>query len=373
MNDIGMPVPGRVERWLRSLPALAVDGALALLALAAQLAPFFPGGRTWPLSGYLVAAGVSLPVLFARRAPFAALMVSEAAAAAYTFVPDGPRQPLWYGALIAMFTTAALAPRWQRRSAIVIIGWGAFVLTGSVETAVRGALLWTAAYAMGRAWASRQEHVRLLRERALHLERERELEAERERSRIARDMHDVLAHAVAVTVAQAEAGPIAMRHGPARTEEAFDAIADAGRDAMAQVRRILGVLNGGAAPTLAGIRSLVDGVSRAGTTEVTLTVTGRPGRLSPDAETAAYRIVQEALTNMTRHARATTASVTLDWTAGRLTVTVLDDGIGATEGEGYGLSGMRQRAAGCGGEASAGPVPGGGFRVRAWLPVGDRR
>ncbi|GAA4975496.1 sensor histidine kinase [Actinoplanes utahensis] len=361
---------------VRRLPWYVTDGALAVVALLAQLAPFSGtpwAGESWPVTGYLVAVAVSVPVVFRRKAPFAVLALSELAAVAYTFVPDGPRQPLWYGALIAMFTVAAQAPRWQRITAIVVIVWGAFFFTGSLETAARGALLWTAAYATGRAWANRQEHLRVLQERARHLERERELEAERERSRIARDMHDILAHAVSITIAQAEAGPIAMRHGPERTEAAFEAIATAGREAMSQLRRILGVLEVGGErvpqPTLAGIPTLVEQVSGAGSTVVTLTVSGEPGTLSADAEVAAYRIVQEALTNMMKHARARTATVALDWRDGDLHVTVTDDGVGAKAAAGAGgrgLAGMRVRAESCGGTVSAGPAPAGrGFEVRA--------
>jgi signal transduction histidine kinase len=379
-------VPSRLAGWLRGLPPFVADAGLAVVALAAQLAPFVsggrPSGRPWPAGAYLVAIAVSAPVVFRRRAPFVVLMVSELAAAAYTFVPNGPRQPLWYGALIAMFTVAAQSPRWQRISAIVIIAWGAFMFTGSLETAARGTLLWTAAYAMGRAWASRKEHVRVLQERALHLERERELEAERERSRIARDMHDILAHAVSIMIAQAEAGPVAMRRGPERTEATFEAIATAGRDAMGQLRRILGVLDAGGEgarapqPTLAGIPELVDQVSRAGSAQVTLTVSGYPGRLTADAEVAAYRIVQEALTNVMKHARAQTVTVTLDWRGDGLSVTVVDDGDGAAvaDGRGRGLSGIRERAVSCGGSASAGAAPGGrGFQVEARLPMAAAR
>ncbi len=372
---------GVAER-LRRLPPVVVDIGLALAALAAQLAPFVsgdpPAGRSWPVGGYLVAVAVSLPVILRRRFPFAVLMASELAAVAYTLVPDGPRQPLWYGALIAMFTLAAQAPRWQRISAIVIIVWGAFLFTGSLETAARGALLWTTAYAMGRAWASRQEHVRLLQERALHLERERELDAERERSRIARDMHDILAHGVSLMIAQAEAGPVLMRKGPERTEAAFDAIATAGRDAMGQLRRILGVLEAGGEsprapqPTLADLPELVERVSSSGSVPVTLTVSGNPGKLTADGEVAAYRIVQEALTNVMKHARARTVTVALDWNGGDLAVTVVDDGDGTAAGDGLGrgLNGIRERALSCGGSATAGPVPDGrGFRVRAMLPA----
>ncbi|WIM96380.1 histidine kinase [Actinoplanes oblitus] len=369
----------RVVTWARGFPPAAVDTGLMLIALIAQLAPFLSGDRHWPLPCYAVAVAVSVPVIWRRRAPFAVLLATEAAAAGYDLVPGGPRQPLWYGALIAMFTVAAQAPRWQRISAIVIIGWGAFLLTGSIETAARGALLWTTAYVMGRAWANRREEVRTLQERARHLERERELEAERERSRIARDMHDILAHAVSITIAQAEAGPVVMKQGPARTEEAFDAIAAAGREAMAQLRRILGVLDASGEgarapqPTLDEIAELVGNVSQVGGVAVTLTVLGQPGTVPPDAGVAAYRIVQEALTNVLKHARARTVTVTLDWRGDDLVITVADDGRGPrrTTGQapGHGLIGIRERAASCGGSATAGPAPGGrGFQVEARLP-----
>jgi signal transduction histidine kinase len=361
---------------VHALPPFVVDVALAVVVLAGQLAPFVstaPPTGGWPPAIFLVMAGVSLPVAWRRKAPFLVLVVTELAAAAYALFPHGPRQPLWYGALIAMFTVAAQAPRWQRVTAIVGITWGAFVLTGSLETAARGALLWTTAYVLGRAWASRQEHVRVLLERALYLERERELEAERERSRIALDMHDILAHAVSVMVAQAEAGPVAMRHGPERTEAVFDTIAEAGRDAMGQLRRILGVLDGGG-PACTDIPGLVERVHASGRTAVTLTVTGTPVPLSAEADSAAYRIVQEALTNVIRHAHADTATVTLAWRDGALFITVRDNGTGPgpapaqTPTGGHGLNGIRARATACGGSAECAPAPDGGFEVTARLP-----
>jgi len=368
----------RVRERVSALPPFVVDGVLAVVALIGQLAPFAsttPPAGGWPPAIYLVMAGVSLPVAVRRKAPFLVLMLTELAAAAYVAFPHGPRQPLWYGALIAMFTVAAQAPRWQRISAILLITWGAFIVTGSWETAARGALLWTAAYALGRSWATRQEYVRVLTERARYLERERELEAERERSRIARDMHDILAHAVSVMVAQAEAGPVVMRKGPERTEAVFDTIATAGRDAMGQLRRILGVLNG-AGPAVTDIPALVQGVN--GRTAVTLTTTGTPVPLSAEAGTAAYRIVQEALTNVVRHADADHATVALDWRDGGLHLTVTDDGKGPAQtslkntprrpGSGNGLGNMRARAESCGGTADCGPGPNGGFQVSAHFP-----
>ncbi|MFL6266593.1 MAG: sensor histidine kinase, partial [Actinomycetes bacterium] len=215
-----------------------------------------------------------------------------------------------------------------------------------------------------------------LEERAAQLERERvtaaERAAERERARIARDMHDVLAHSVSLMVVQAEAGPV-VRDDPDRTEAAFDAISAAGRDALAQLRRILGVLADGAeraaVPTLDDVPALVAGVGE----RASLVTTGRARPVPTDVGTAAYRIVQEALTNVVRHAGPATARVAVRYAPGQVAVEVVDDGRGANDqgGGGHGIAGMRERAALYGGTLEAGPLPGGGFRVAASLPVED--
>jgi signal transduction histidine kinase len=376
----------RLLRSLRGLPPVVGDVGLTAMALAAQFAPFvsddyLPGDdrRRWLM--YLAVIASALPVLWRRRAPLAVLIATELSAAAYSFFPDGARQPIWFGAVIALFTLAAHAPKWQRISALVLLAWGAVIFTGSLETAARGIVVWTAAYAMGRAWASRRAYTDRLEERALHLERERELEAERERARIARDMHDILAHAVSIMIAQAEAGPVAIRRGPERAVASFETIASAGRDAMTQLRRILGVLNDGDGPlrpqpTLSDIASLVSRVAQTGP-RTQLAGSGQPGTLAADAEVAAYRIVQEALTNVVKHANAETISVALDWRDGDLFITVTDDGrLTTTAGresttteQGHGLIGIRERARSCGGAASFGPAPHGpGFQVSVRLP-----
>lgn len=169
-------------------------------------------------------------------------------------------------------------------------------------------------------------------------------------------------------VVQAEAGPVVVRSDPARAEQAFGAIADAGRDAMVQLRRMLGVLKADEGqrlpqPTLAQLPELVRGTAE-------LEVTGEPRPVPPDTEIAVYRIVQEALTNTVKHAAARHVAVLLYWSSDQLHVTVTDDGRGKAPGTvgGHGLIGIRERAAACGGTAEAGPRPGGGFEVRARLP-----
>jgi signal transduction histidine kinase len=189
-------------------------------------------------------------------------------------------------------------------------------------------------------------------------------------------MHDILAHAVSLMVVQAEAGPVVVRASPERAEQAFDAIAGAGRDAMVQIRRMLGVLKDeqdmgtrAPQPTVAGLPALVEQVGGTPGLTADLRNDGEPHRLPADAEVAAYRIVQEALTNTLKHAAATRVNVRLEWKGTELVITIADDGRGGTgaAGSGNGLVGIRERAAACGGTAETGPVPG-GYRVTASLP-----
>jgi signal transduction histidine kinase len=192
-------------------------------------------------------------------------------------------------------------------------------------------------------------------------------------------MHDILTHSVGLMVVQAEAGPLMLRSDPVRAEAAFDAIADTGRDALTQLRTLLGALRPGEnghrepQPGLAALPDLVERTGQAGL-EVTLTSDGVPRRVAADVDVAAYRIVQEALTNVLRHADAHTARVRLRWAETVLEVEIADDGRGAggaggAGGGGHGLIGMRERASACGGTLRAGPGNG-GFVVAAALPVG---
>jgi signal transduction histidine kinase len=217
-------------------------------------------------------------------------------------------------------------------------------------------------------------------DRARRLERERAADTARalaqERARIARDIHDVLAHAVSLMVVQAEAGPVVVRSAPDRAEASFEAIAAAGRDAMAQLRRILGVLKeeqrSGTSPQpcVAGLPGLVRRVAESTGLDVELRTRGEPYAMPPDAEVAAYRVTQEALTNTVKHAYASRATVELDWAEDHLILTVTDDGRGpTTPGGGHGLIGIRERATACGGSAETGPGPDGGFRVVVRLPA----
>lgn len=364
-----------------------MDVLVAAAVAVPVFVPFATAPEVTPL-GVVFNLGTVVPLVWRRRAPFAVALVVACFAMGVS-LHHRPGQMLQYGALVAVYTLADLGRhRWQRWGFIGVlvasIPPGALLIKGNDAGEFMFTLLLPmTAFLLGTLARTVRERSDALVARSAQLEREREAEAARaaaeERARIARDMHDVLAHAVSIMVVQAEAGPVVVRSDPDRAEQAFDAIAGAGRDALAQLRRMLGVLkedqdHGVRAPqpTIAALPGLVEHVN--GTrVDVRLTVEGAARDLPPDADLAAYRIVQEALTNTVKHAGARTAEVRLRWTDHELEITVTDDGQG-NDGEpgwrrgGDGLIGIRERAAACGGTAEAGPLPDGGFRVFARLP-----
>jgi signal transduction histidine kinase len=359
------------------------DGVVALVVLAVVYAPFVipRENQPGPFSpwAWAFAAGGAVPLVWRRRYPLVCLVVIFVALFGYNQVPHAANEPIAWGMLVAVYSIAWGDRRGLQAVAMLVIGTTAFVASRSLTTSVIGILTTIGAYVLGVLARHREVRLQALARQAGEREREHELELARaataERARIARDMHDILAHAVSLMVVQAEAGPVVVRTDPARAERSFDAIAEAGRDAMVQIRRMLGMLKDerDAAsrtpqPTVANLPALVEQVRDAPGPAVSLDVAGDPRPLPADAEVAAYRIVQEALTNTVKHAGASRATVRLEWAAGALLITVADDGHGsASPGSGHGLVGIRERAAACGGTASAGPVPG-GYRVTAALP-----
>ncbi|MFF4413557.1 sensor histidine kinase [Streptosporangium sp. NPDC001559] len=367
---------------LRAIPALQLDVALTALVLVVQLWPLLATRESLSWWGYAVVLAATIPLMWRRRAPVVTLVVTLGALALYDLSDRVAAQPVWYGALVAMYSVAAYSSWWPRVIALAVATVGGLAFTGSSDTAVRGVVLFVAAYAIGRAAAVSRSHAAALEERAAQLQRERRIEAERaaerERARIARDMHDILAHAVSLMVVQAEAGPVVVRSDPDRAEATFDAIAASGRDAMTQLRRLLGVLKEGEGqrapqPTIADLPGLTDQVVSPGLA-VNYVVTGTPVPLPGDVDVAAYRVTQEALTNIVKHSGATRADIRFDWRDDELMIHITDDGRGASRTlprGGNGLIGIRERAAACHGTASAGPRSDGpGFEVVVRLPLG---
>jgi signal transduction histidine kinase len=294
-------------------------------------------------------------------------------------------------ALVALYTLVAYAPR-----APAAIGYG-ITLCGAVPFALRhgyftsdAGLAWLAlaaqlslAAALGDRRRARLRDRERLEERArllaAELEHEAALAAAAERARIARELHDVVAHSLSVVIAQADGGRYAAERDPAAARSALGTISTTAREALTEMRRALGALREDAdaplrpQPGAGEVRRLVDRTRAAGL-PVELAEEGRPRPLAPAAGLAVYRVAQEALTNVLKHAGpGASARVTLRWEPEQVTVVVRDDGAGAGAGDGHGrgLPGMRERVEPRGGTVAAGPHPDGGFEVRAAIPVGS--
>ncbi|EXU69321.1 histidine kinase [Streptomyces sp. PRh5] len=355
-----------------------MDIGIALLVQAAMTMPFVVPRppdlepATWPAYGLTTLTVV--PLIWRRRAPLAVLTAIIATSALYKLAVEGPGQPLPYTGLVIIYTIAAASPPWKRLVAggllTVAVPVSVWLNTRTARELTFSLFVFAAAYVFGRLTDARQREHRIEAERA----------AARERARIAREMHDILSHAVSLMIVQAEAGPVAVRTAPERAEAAFDAISATGRDAMAQLRRMLGVLREGdepgraprePQPGLAGLPELLDRI-RASGLEVAYGSAGAVRPLPEATGASVFRIVQEALTNVVRHAAARSVSVQLIYGDGTVDIRVLDDGRGPRSGSGggHGLIGVRERAAAHGGTATTGPGPDGrGFEVRVRLPV----
>ena len=391
----------RLTGWLRARPLLA-DALLAgLLAAFSLVALVYANGdcdgacRPGGTAATALILAQTLPLAWRRRHPLAVSLVTGLATAGYGLAPyPDLAMPVPVGGLVGMYSVAAWG---SRRAALVAGGVAAAVVAVVMSLPRTDADLVDAAFAslgLAGAWVlgDRARVQRALAaelsDRAVRLEREREGEARRavasERARIARELHDVVAHHVSMMVVQAEAGPLAVERDPARAAGAFEAIATTGRQALVEMRRLLGVLRGdGQAPSLAPqpgldqVPSLVEQVGRAGL-EVELVVEGEKAPLPAGVELSAYRIVQEALTNAVRHAGPGRARVLVRYGERDLELTVRDDGGGGAAApaggpptrSGQGLVGMRERVSLFGGELHAGPGPDGGFTVAARLPLG---
>ncbi|MFE5329120.1 sensor histidine kinase [Embleya sp. NPDC056575] len=377
---------------MRRIDPRLLDVMIALLVQFLVSLPFLIYLRSPYRLGFLLLSGTAIPLIWRRRQPFVVACV-VALFAVPASLHHRPGQSFQFGMTIAIYTVFSLGRRWERIAVAVltlpITLMVEFVKGQPPQQATLDILTMTAAAAFGLATRHRTAYIAEIEERTRRLEHERDLEirradaevaraAARERARIARDMHDILAHAVSLMTVQAEAGPVVVRSDPARAEAAFDAIADAGRDAMVQLRRILGTLKDDAEagarapqPTVANIADLVAEVGRTDLKVVYESV-GERRPLRSDAEIAAYRVVQEALTNAVRHARATTVTVRLEWGEETMGITITDDGRGGRPrpGGGHGLIGIRERASACGGSVVVGPrVTGPGFEVALRIPL----
>jgi signal transduction histidine kinase len=393
--------------------ALVIDVLLAVGTGAVQLLGCWASARIgrspdWrPLDAlaYLLLVAGPVALLVRRRWPLGVLAATLAFAMAYAArtYPEGPSS-LAVGP--ALWTVALTLPRRLAWSAATVtaLAMAAAELFPYGDTMFDGEPLYAAVTVFAAMWwgeavRARRAYVAELRDRAERAERTREEEARRrvdeERMRIARELHDVVSHTIGVISVQAGVAAHLLERRPDKAADSLAAIRQASDEALGELHAMLGVLRDGdgrgaraplsPAPGLAELDALVAQAAGTGL-EVKVSLAGRPRRLPPAVDLACYRVVQESLTNIVRHAGASRADITVTHGDGRVEVEVADNGNGVESAvgrqaagsdrqdrrSGQGILGMRERARALGGTLDAGPRPGGGFRVRASLPVGGR-
>ena len=348
-------------------------------------APQTPLWISVPLIAVLI-----LPLLWRRQWPFGAPAAVWLLAAAMSFV-DGrlvvSSQGVFAGGMVAAFLLGSLRDGTQARSGLVIVVVSAAILVyrdpnhspgNLVFVPALFGIVWVAAIAL----RNRLVESETAEAHALRLAQERAESARRavadERARIARELHDVIGHSVSVMTVQAAGVRRQLQPEQEKERDALAAVEQTGREAMAEMRRLVGVLRDPdetaqrePQPRLDDVAKLLDN-ARATGLGVALTVEGDPVRLPAGVDLTAYRLLQEGLTNTIRHAKARCADVHVRYTNGYVEVEVQDDGVGAMPGynsDGHGLVGMRERVSIYGGELEAGPRAEGGFRLWARLPV----
>jgi signal transduction histidine kinase len=346
----------------------------------------------------LVSLIAFLPLGVRRRFPLAVLVTVGVASLVLELALGNPTSPTQFGlgVLVAWLIVAYSAgAHTQGLRHVVAVAAGSlmaavwvgvsYALGANNGNTVPAVLLAGVVWIIGRAVRRREALVEVLDDRARQLEREREekvraLVAE-ERARIARELHDVVAHSVSVMVVQAQAGP-RLGNDPEQTSATFESIESSGREALVELRQLLGILRTGdkqlavgPQPGLASLDGLLEQVRDAGL-PVELRIEGNRTTLPPGLDLSAYRIIQEALTNSLKHAGRAHAQVVVRYGKSAVELEILDDGIGApasANGTGHGLIGMRERTALYGGSLEAGSRPDAGFRVCAHLPLGGGR
>ncbi|MGH2385352.1 MAG: sensor histidine kinase [Candidatus Limnocylindria bacterium] len=384
------PPPATHATWVDLLIAVAVTAAE--IAGTLILVHAVGSDRSLDLIGFALLVANAAPIAVRNRHPIPVLLAVAATTLVYT----------WLGYPGGFYTIAMAFAIWAAVAAghrIVAIGVGALVVGAVVVASYvlsaghatdAGAPIWlggwlVASFVLGEVSRGRRRYLEQAEQRALDAERSREEEARRrageERLRIARELHDVLAHNISIINVQAGVAVHLLDRQPEQARTALVAISQASKEAMRELRATLGVLRQvdeedprTPTPGLAELGELVDRARSAGVS-VEVEVQGNDRSLPAATDLAAYRIIQESLTNVARHAAAAHVTLSIRHGRGDVEIHVEDDGIGVAGGgpprAGNGLTGMRERATAAGGELEAGPRPEGGFRVWARLPLGE--
>ncbi|WP_345697731.1 sensor histidine kinase [Kitasatospora terrestris] len=398
----------RLNAWLRRHP-MVVDAAWALLLFAFGLLVAIEdsGSSEDPISSWQHAVGIALAVVIPalmvvrRRWPNAVASVGLGLGLVQCLMGVNPGMSS-IGYLVFTYTGAAFGSKWTSRLALaasLTAGPLTLVLISPANErsdALRALFLagllttpFILCWAWGRLTRVRRAYLVELEDRAARLERERDAQAKvavaAERARIARELHDVVAHNVSVMIVQADGAAYVLDNSPQQAKEALATIASTGRQALVEMRRLLGVLRTADTaeeyvpqPSVEELPELLDQVRSAGL-PVDFDATGEVRELPRGVELTVYRIVQEALTNVRKHGGpGARARVAVDFRERDLEVLIEDDGrgstaeqlaAGGTDGQGHGLIGMRERVGMVSGSLDVGPRPGGGFRIRAVLPL----
>ena len=384
-------------RWgrLRQLDPMVWDSLLAATLVVVGVVALATGtldslhDRPPDALGYLLVVVGMGCLAWRRRHPIVVLGVAATVTTVFTALRY-PSGPLPIACLIALYTVATLASRRRSLETVgfvgVLIVVNVVIDNGSLDpgSLFSNALIFGGAYVVGDNIRVRRAYLRQLELRAADLERTQAEEAERavaqERLRIARELHDVVAHAMSVVAVQSGVAAHVIDQRPAEARQMLDNISATSRDALDEMRRLLGVLRSDSddpgarapAPTLEQLDDLIATIETAGVS-VELEVEGERPPVPAGVDLSAYRIVQEGLTNVLKHAGSATAGVRVHYETDAVTVEVVDDGRGSAAPRGgdggHGLVGMRERVAVYGGTLDAGPQPGGGFRVVARLPM----
>jgi signal transduction histidine kinase len=387
-----MPARGRVDLgWIApaatGLLAPAATGLLfAVLAIGVTIGEQArtPGARPVDALGIVLLLGATLPVAVARWWPVPAYLVATVSVGTFLALGYPTTSPYFLGVLVTSYQAAA--PGHRSRSALLA---ALAIPTYAVGAAVHGqpdllyvmVVMTAAGFVTGQV-ASELRAVSRRRDVEARVDEERRMLTE-ERLRIARELHDVISHSIATIGVQAGVAAHVLDEQPEQAREALLAIKAVSRDAMRDLRGMLGVLRESSdaaedrspQPRLAQLPELIERVRGAGV-PVHLSISGVAYSLTPATDLAAYRVVQEALTNVIRHAPGASAAVRVRYMPAELHVEVTDDGSGIGEpgggagsGSGHGLIGLRERALALGGTLAAAPIDGGGFRVVACLPT----
>src|SRR3954452_20592080 len=338
----------------------------------------------------VLALGWTLPFAFRARYPLWAPIVACFFLAAFALTaPERSITNLTMPFVAALAAAVSLGLVPDRR--LSVAGWAAVIATAAVVDSQSGSaysdffwttLILTLAWFFGSALGTRTQQARELSQRVEVAERDRAAAADRataeERARIARELHDVVAHSVSVMVVQTSGVRRLLKEEQHREREALMSVEQIGRQALIEMRRMLGVMRASDEPAatltpqpgLDHLDRLIAQVGEAGL-PVTLRVEGERPQLSPGVDLSAYRIVQEGLTNALKHANGARAEVCIRYVGDSVEVEIVDDGpgLGGADGLGHGLVGMRERVALYGGTLEAGPRDGGGFVLRAQLPA----